>query len=108
MQPVGSAPYVQDVLLIQGARFWIGFDDALTGFVFRKPGVVISNIQLTPSRLATEGQAIYWSTADNLRMYTIGTSTLSDLLPAATDGATRVNGVAVDPAGVGLRGSRFA
>ena len=49
--------------------------------------------------LATDGQRIYWSTVDGLRMFTVANSTLTELIAAATTLGTQINGVAVDAAG---------
>jgi hypothetical protein len=99
VQTPAFTPYPQDVIVLGGTRWWLGFDDGLTGYVFRKQGVAISGAQLTPSRLATDGQAIYWSTTDNLRMHATGSSAVTDLIAAPTSITTRVNGITVDAAG---------
>jgi hypothetical protein len=89
--------YPLDVIVVGGSTWWLGAGDADFNVVFRKPGLAVPGIQDTPSRMATDGQRIYWSTTAGLSMYTIGTDTLSMAAPTAT--GPRFNGVAVDPAG---------
>lgn len=99
VQTATFAPYALDVIAVGALRWWLGTDNLGANMALRKPGLVISGEQLSPGRMATDGQHIYWSTVDGLRMYTMATGGLDDLLPAATVIGTRVNGVAVDPAG---------
>jgi len=92
-------PYPLDVIAIGASRWWLGTDNLGANMALRKLGTVISGEQLSPSLLSTDGQHIYWSTVDGLRMFTLATNALVDLLPAVTTIGTRINGVAVDPSG---------
>jgi hypothetical protein len=91
--------YALDVIAIGASRWWLGTDNAGANLALRKTGAVLSGEQLLPSRMVTDGLHIFWSTIDGLRMYTLTTDAVTDLLPAATAAGTRVSGVAVDPAG---------
>lgn len=99
VQTAAFTPYPLDVIAVGGSRWWLGTDNLGANMALRKPGLVVTGEQLSPGRMATDGQHIYWSTVDGLRMYTIATDAVADLLPAATTLGTRINGVAVDPAG---------
>ena len=97
LQTAVAVRYPLDVIAIGGLRWWLGATESDATVVFRKIGVVFPGVQNSPSRMATDGQRIFWSTSDALRMFTIGTDTLTDV--ALTPSGSRFNGVAVDPGG---------
>jgi hypothetical protein len=102
VQTATFTPYPLDVVAIGTTRWWLATDNAFQNLALRTVGDVIQGEQQTPSRMVTDGQHIYWSTADGLRMFTIQGRMLVDLLTppnAPTSVTTRVNGIALDPAG---------
>lgn len=99
VQTATFAPYALDVIAIGASRWWLGTDNVGANMALRKPGLVIGGEQLQPSRMVTDGAHIYWSTVDGLRRFTIANDAITELLPAATTGITRISGVALDPAG---------
>lgn len=99
VQIAAYAPYPLDVIAVGASRWWFGTDTLGANLALRKPGAQLSAEQLSPSRMATDGQRIYWSTVDGLRMFNVANSTLTELIATATTLGTRINGVAVDAAG---------
>ena len=79
VQTAVLTPYPLDVIAVGASRWWLGTDNLGANMALRKPGLVITGEQLSPGRMATDGQHIYWSTVDGLRMYTIATDALADL-----------------------------
>jgi hypothetical protein len=92
-------PYPLDLVPVDTTRWWLGTNATIQNLALRTVGAVIGTEQLSPSRMVSDGQRIYWSTVDGLRMFTIQGRTLVDLLAAPTTGITRVNGIALDSAG---------
>jgi hypothetical protein len=101
VQDVFYTPSPIDVIAIGGGRWWLGTDATLTNLTFKSLNgpPPASTEQLSPSRMVTDGSHIFWSTADALRMYTVATNTLVDLMPAGALSAGRVNGVVVETDG---------
>ena len=101
VQDVFYTPSPIDVIAIGGSRWWLGTDATLTNLTFKSLNgpPPPSTEQLSPSRMVTDSSRIFWSTADALRMYTVATNTLVDLVPAGGLSAGRVNGVVVDTDG---------
>jgi len=86
-----------DVIAIGTNRWWLGTDATLTTLSFRSPSGPIGPAELTPSRMVTDGARILWSTFDALRMFTVATNELVDLMPAGS--TSRVNGIVLDTDG---------
>ena len=86
-----------DVIAIGSNRWWLGTDATLSNLRFRSVSGPIGPEELSPSRMVTDGARIFWSTSDALRMFTIATSELVDLMPAGS--TTRVNGIVLDTDG---------
>jgi hypothetical protein len=86
-----------DVIAIGTNRWWLGLDAAQTTLTFRSQSGPIGPEELTPSRMVTDGAHIFWSTSDALRMFTVATNELVDLMPAGS--TSRVNGVVLDTDG---------
>ncbi len=97
LQPVVNTPGPIDVIVVGMARWWLGTDTALQKLTFHSASGSIGGEQLSPSLMVTDGSRIFWSTADALRMFTIATSELVDLLPAGS--TSRVNGIVLDTDG---------
>jgi hypothetical protein len=97
VQEISYTPSPTDVIAIGASRWWLGSDATLTMHMFHSVSGPIGPEETVPSRMATDGTRIFWSTSDALAMFTIATSALVDLLPAGS--TSRVNGVAVDSDG---------
>ncbi|MDB4934784.1 MAG: hypothetical protein JWP87_1756 [Labilithrix sp.] len=99
VQVSGYTPYPLDLVAIGATRWWLATDNSFQNLALRTVGQVIPGEQQSPSRMVTDGALIYWSTTDGLRMFTVQSRMLVDLLPVPTAPASRVNGVALDPTG---------
>jgi hypothetical protein len=97
VQQVSFTPSPTDVIAIGANRWWLGADATLTMHMFRSISGPIGPEESVPSRMVTDGARIFWSTSDALRMFTIATVALVDLLPAGS--TSRVNGVVLDADG---------
>lgn len=97
VQNVSYTPSPIDVIAIGTTRWWLGYDATLTTLTFRSLSGPIGPEELTPSRMVTDGARIFWSTSDALRMFTVATSELVDLMPAGS--TSRVNGIVLDTDG---------
>ena len=86
-----------DVIAIGANRWWLGTDAAQATLTFRSQSGPIGPEELTPSRMVTDGARIFWSTFDALRMFTVATNELVDLMPAGS--TSRVNGIVLDTDG---------
>ena len=99
VQVLFSAPRPSDFMALGAVRYWFGTDDTLLNFGLRTgSNVLIGGEQLLPSPMVGDGQHIYWSTIDGLRMFTAGGSAITELL--STPSAPRVNGIALDTDGM--------
>ena len=99
VQVSGYMPYPSDFVLIGNARWWMGTDSSLQNLALRTNGGVYGDNppQQTPSRMTTDGQRIYWSTADGLRAFTVSPPALQTLV--VTGAANRIRGVILDADG---------
>ena len=97
VQQISYTPSPTDVIAIGASRWWLGTDATLTMNMFRSVSGPIGPEETVPGRMVTDGARIFWSTSDALRMFTIASSTLVDLLPAGS--TSRVNGVVLDADG---------
>lgn len=94
-----GTPYPFDLVVLGASRWWMGTDTTGQNLALQTVGTTLSGTQNMPSRMVTDGQRIYWSTVDGLRMFVIAAGMLVDLLPAATTAVDRVNGIALGPIG---------
>ena len=97
VQQISFVPDPTDVIAIGASRWWLATDATLTMHMLHSISGPIGPEETVPSRMVTDGARIIWSTSDALRMFTIATGALVDLLPAGS--TSRVNGVVLDTDG---------